>query len=191
MSESPREARIRRACYLTAMGHSTSDVAKSMNTTAKAVRHMLSSGSGPTLVKEFQSSQENAIVETAALLSSDHVAKLQGMGLRVVDGFERLLQKSERGELAPGTDLKVLGDIADRIGIPRQTAQTVRHQHDRPLVNRESIVEIAALGAAMLSSGALSGMDFRELGKQLRDSSPDVVDVEVFDEEPETVPVGA
>ncbi len=92
---------------------------------------------------------------------------------KALDITEKHFKQSESGELNFTQERSLVNDTLDRTGYPRQTSQKVQHTHNQTF-DLAGIQKLTEMGKTLLTTGALAGIDFLSVGKQIRG---DVIDV--------------
>ena len=83
--------------------------------------------------------------------------------------LEQQFEMAESGELNFAQERALVSDTLDRTGFPRLTAKAVRHE-SRTTLSPVDIERLSIIGEAMIETGALAGIDFHALGRQIQDS---------------------
>ena len=99
--------------------------------------------------------------------------RLSELAPKALDITAKHFKQSESGELNFAQERALVSDTLDRTGYPRQTAQKVQHQHSQSF-DMAGIQKLTDMGKALLTTGALAGLDFLAMGKQIRGEVIDV-----------------
>jgi hypothetical protein len=160
--------RQRQVCMRLASGHRPTEIAEALSMSLSSISRIRSLPAAQAYIAELEAAQEQNVVEGGGVYEN-----LQALGPRAVKRLGLLLEKAEEGGLPFSQELKLLQDVLDRAGFPRQTKANVAHMHAH-VFDAEGIARLNAAGEALRANGGLLGIDFLSLGQQLRS---DVVDV--------------
>jgi hypothetical protein len=122
------------------------------------------------------------LAELRAKREKTVLERMADLAPRAMSRFERQMDTAEEGKLSFNQERQLINDTLDRTGYPKQTTTKVQHEH-RSVVDFEGLEKLTEFGRTLLESGALAGIDFRGLGKQIQNEA-EVIDVVSAEELP-------
>jgi len=175
-AEKPLNKRQSEVCRRLVAGHRPTEISHALNMSLSSIGRIRNLPAAKAYIQELEEAAEQYVKEGRDAVGE----RLRDLAPRAVGQLDNLMAKAEDGELSPKMVLDVAKEVLDRTGFPRQTQASVAHLHAH-VFDEKSISRLVAAGQA-LDPSALSGVDFLQLGCQLRgevvDVEPELVEVE-------------